>query len=161
MPPLTNQATNTIIDQLAAVDTAPPNTTNDYSPDDLASLEALEMEASNLFPIGKTFASISLLRKTLQEFAHKKGFAVASAGSSILCSRSAERNSDRNRRNKKQPVPLEKQRKINSTRCGFTFSIKHSMVDQKDKSNKAIKISQSSSYMHTNGCLPSRSQLVV
>ena len=54
MPPLTNQATNTIIDQLAAVDTAPPTTTNDYSPDDLASLEALEMEASNLFPIDKT-----------------------------------------------------------------------------------------------------------
>ena len=161
MPPLTDQATNTTIDQLAATDTAPPNATTDYSPDELASLQAIEMEASNLFPIGKTFASISLLRKTLQEFAHKKGFAVASAGSSILCSRSAERKGVQNKRDRKQPVPLEKQRKISSTRCGCTFSLKHSPVDQKDKSNKAIKISQYSRYMHTNGCLPSTGQLMV
>ena len=56
---------------------------------------------------------------------------------------------------------MEKQRQVNSTRCGCPFKIQYLPVDWKDKTNKAIKITASSCYSHDNGCLPSPTQLAV
>ncbi len=143
------------------------NTTNgdstnnsSYTVADLAYLQEIEVEASQCYPAGKQFPSIQSLRLSLRQFADKKGFAIATVGNRIVCTRCDEPQHQITRRNKKAKPAEGKQRKSNSTRCGCPFFINYSPVDWRNRENKQIKITKSN-YKHDNGCLPSRSQLTI
>jgi hypothetical protein len=131
-----------------------------YTTGDLAYLEEIDVEASQCYPVDKEYPSLLNLRDLLREFAHKKGFAVTTAGNNIVCTRCEEPQHQINRRNKKAKPVANKQRKTNTTRCGCPFRINYSPVDWWNKENKAVKITKAN-YKHGNGCLSSKSQLAV
>ena len=134
---------------------------NNYSPEDAAKINSLGEECAALFPSGKVYSSPAELREELKAFANTKGFAVASEGSRIRCTRAEESLAIQNKRIRRGTVPEEKQRNRTSTRCGCPFRVCFTKVDRSDKNSKAIKITPGSVYTHGNGCLPSRGQLVV
>ncbi len=129
-----------------------------YSNVDLETINSVAQEAQFLFPVGQQFPQE--LRELLRKFGHKKGFEITSIGTKFTCTRCDEPNFRKNERNKRASVPVHIQRKRTATRVGCLFQITYSFVDWKNQvSNKSIKITDSSIYSHTNGCLPSRSQL--
>jgi hypothetical protein len=48
-----------------------------------------------------------------------------------------------------------------SSRCGCQFKLSFCWVGSKDKNNVSIKLNGSFNFMHDNGCLPSREQLIL
>jgi hypothetical protein len=72
-----------------------------YSPEEIAFLDSIEEEANAHFPVGKEFTSPHELRDSLREFANKKGFAVTTVGTMIVCTRCEEPQHQKNRREKK------------------------------------------------------------
>jgi hypothetical protein len=133
-----------------------------YTQEQLVWINSIADEAATLFPIGKVFDSPNNLRDELRSFAHKKGFAVTSDGSKLCCSRCEEPTSHKNKRTKRAPVPADKRRNRSTTRVGCSFQITYAFVDWKNKlHDKRLRITKSSNYVHSNGCLPSRSQLAV
>jgi len=133
-----------------------------YSNAALQTIQSVADEAKELFTPGKSFESPQDLRQQLRTFAHKKGFEITSQGNKYTCTRCEEPVFRKNARSKRTTVPLEKQRKRISTRVGCLFQVCYAFSDWRNKNdNKSIKITSSSMYCHSNGCLPSRSQLAV
>jgi hypothetical protein len=135
-----------------------------YSPEDAAYIYSIQTEASRLFPAGKMYASRKQLREEVTQFADRKGFAVATDGNKICCSRCEESQSARKKRERKNAsgiVPEKRRRTYrSSSRCGCPFKIAFSWVDLKDKTNKSIRLNGSSNFQHDNGCRPSQDQLI-
>jgi hypothetical protein len=134
-----------------------------YTEEQKAMISSIAEEAAMLFPVGGEFPSVSILRDKVRAFAHKKGFSITTEGHKFCCSRCEEPNGKKNKRAKMAPlVPMEKKRKHTTTRVGCSFVIAFSPVDWKNfKTHRAIKITKSTNCSHSNGCLPSRAQLVV
>jgi hypothetical protein len=143
----------------------PPLDCFQYSPEEQAHINAIEQEASSLFPQGKVYASRAHLREEVRDFAARKGFAVATDGNKICCTRSLEPISQAKARAKKNAsgvVPMEKRRTYkSSTRCGCPFRITFSWVDSRNKDNTAVRVNGSCHFKHDNICLPYRGQLTV
>lgn len=117
---------NIVNGQAAApnLDPVPVFQYDSYSEEEKQKLISIKDEAEQLFPVNAVFASPQELRNSLRRFAEKKGFSVTSNGSTIACSRCEEPPSHKNKRAKKDPVPLEKQRKHSTTRVGCPFLLK-------------------------------------
>ena len=88
-----------------------------YSSEELTYLESIEAEGNNSYPVGQVFNTVDELRNSLRSFAHKKGFALTTAGNRLVCTRCDEPQHQINRRNKKPKVAADKQRKSTSTRA--------------------------------------------
>ena len=159
------EATNTVAnEQNNSINNEYPLGNPTYSPEEVAVLDSIEEEASAYYPVGKEFSSPQELRDSLRSFAHKKGFAVTTVGTTIFCTRCEEPQHQKNRREKKvkNDAPTTKTRTTTTTRCGCSFHISFSWKEWRNKqSNKAIKITKKTNYRHDNGCLPSRNQLAV
>jgi hypothetical protein len=101
----------------------------------------------------------------VRDFADRKGFAVATDGTKIFCTRCQEPLSSAKKREKKNAsgvVPVEKRRIYNSSmRCGCPFKILFSFLDLKDKDNISVRLNGSSNFKHSNRYFPLRAQLVV
>jgi hypothetical protein len=133
-----------------------------YSQEQEAYILSIAQEAAKIFPAGKVYNSIKELRKETGEFGQKKGFAVTTVGSRLLCTRCPEPTAQKNRRlNASSLVPLDKQRNTSSNRCGCPFKISFSPVHWNDKSSESIKITSSSFYTHDQRCFPCSSQLAL
>ena len=132
-----------------------------YNDSQLEFLSNLQQEAQDLFPIGTSYDSFAKLRAELRKFAHKKGFAISSVGTKLVCTRAETPQCYKNKR-AKQATPIEKQRSRTSTRVGCCFKITCAPVNWRNrKEDKSITITKSSNYAHSNGCFPCRNQLVV
>jgi hypothetical protein len=140
----------------------PPLDCFQYSPEEQAHINAIEQEASSLFPQGKVCESRAHLREGVRDFADRKGFAVATDGN--CCTRSHEPISQaktRARKNASEVVPVDKRRTYkSSTRCGCPFRITFTRVDSRSKHITA-RVNGSCHFKHDNLCLPSRGQLTV
>ena len=132
-----------------------------YSPEQQSLIDSIAEEASSGFPVGAIYPSAKNLREQLRAFAHKKGFALTSDGSSLLCTKCDEPQGQKNKRDKKTPVPIEKKRKQReNTRCSCPFKVTYASANWKEKrTDPRVKITKSSCYRHDNGCQPSRGQL--
>jgi hypothetical protein len=133
-----------------------------YSEDQKDHIKSIAKECEDLFPVGVLFGHVDELRAKVKSFAHKKGFSVYSDGTRFACSRCDEPQHRKNKRAKNVPVPPEKRRVRKSTRVGCSFLITFSPVDGRNyRTNKAVKITKSTNYFHSNGCYPSLAQLAV
>ncbi len=122
-------------------------------------------EAAKCFPISTTnyWSNKLELKSELQKFAGKWGFVVATQSSSFCCSRATDPTL--NQPSKKRKIFSEdsvKKRQSKQWRCGCPFIIKFTTACGKIKNapEKAVGISDAN-YMHSNGCKPSQSQLVI
>ena len=96
------EATNTVAnEQNNTINNEYPLDNPTYSPEEVALLDSIEEEASAYYPVGKEFTSPQELRDSLRLFAHKKGFAVTTVGTTIVCTRCEEPQHQKNRREKK------------------------------------------------------------
>ena len=129
-----------------------------YSPEDLAFINLIEEETKALFNPGDEYESPSILREKAKAFGNRKGFAVATEGFKLVCTRSAEPTYAKNKKSRRKLAPIDKQRKRATTRCGCSFEIRYSPKNQRDKADKSIKITFVNG-KHDNGCKPSSSQL--
>ena len=162
LPPLPQALPLNGLENLPPENNIPGVNSSPYSDSQLEFLSNLQQEAQALFPIGATYDSYATLRDELRNFAHKKGFAVSSVGSKMTCTRAEAPQCDRNKKAKKEPLPIEKQRTRTSTRVGCCFQITCSPANWKNrKEDKTVVITKSSNYAHSNGCFPCRNQLVV
>jgi hypothetical protein len=73
----------------------------EYSPEEEAYIKSFEEEAAALFPKRKIYPSRAKLREEVRDFADRKGFAVATDGTKICCSRCQEPLSSAKKRGKK------------------------------------------------------------
>ena len=140
--------------------TAIPIPSYPYSPEDLAFINLIEEETKALFNPGDEYESPSILREKAKAFGNRKGFAVATEGFKLVCTRSAEPTYAKNKKSRRKLAPIDKQRKRATTRCGCSFEIRYSPKNQRDKADKSIKITFVNG-KHDNGCKPSSSQLSV
>ena len=148
-------------DLLSALDPDPVFQYDSYSEEEKLRLLSIQKEAEQLFPSGTVYPSPQELRVAFRKFSEKKGFSITTNGSTFHCSRCEEPPSHKNKRAKKEPVPLEKQRKHSTTRVGCPFFLKWSPIDWRNKkSNPSCRIT-STSFLHDNGCNPSLGQLQV
>jgi hypothetical protein len=108
-------------DLLSAMDPDPVFQYDSYSEEEKLRLLSIQKEAGQLFPSGTVYPSPQELRVAFRQFAEKKGFSITTNGSTFHCSRCEEPPSHKNKRAKKEPVPLEKQRKHSTTRVGCPF----------------------------------------
>ena len=135
-----------------------------YSPHEMEVIKSIEEEAAKRFPVDKEFETLKSLRDQVKDFGRKNGFAVTSIGNKICCTRCEEPQGYKNKKMRRTPLPEEKRRKRSSTRVGCKFSICYTVTDYKSKESKTykrVKITKSSNYQHSNGCLPSPDQLAV
>ena len=133
---------------------------NLYSEEQKKTIEEISIAAAELFVVGEVYPTPLSLREKARRFATKHGFVITTEGSKLCCSRSAEPNGAKKKRAKKEPTPINKRRKHNSTRCGCNFAIKYAPVNRGVKEDKQIKIT-ACDLMHSNGCFPCNSQLAV
>ena len=131
-----------------------------YTAEQKNALEKISLEAKDLFVVGEICPTPLSLREKARSFATKSGFVISTEGFKLCCSRSAEPNGAKNKRARKEPTPVEKRRKTNSTRCGCKFAIRHAPVNRAVKEDKRIKTT-ACDLMHINGCFPCNSQLAV
>lgn len=133
-----------------------------YKDSELAFISSIADEAGAVFFVGSEWPTLHQLRDQVRAFAHKKGFAISSDGTKLCCTRCDEPQSNKNKKARKNPVPAERQRNTTTTRVGCSFQVTYTFVDWKNKAfNKAVRITKSSNFYHSNGCLPSRAQLCV
>ena len=74
-------------------------------------IQSIADEAAALFPAGKVFPNSKILKDEVSAFAHKKGFVVGTISGRVACSRAAEPQSEKNKRERRTPLPAKKQRK--------------------------------------------------
>jgi hypothetical protein len=108
-----------IDDDIAEPEFINPESSNyEYSESELQFIDSVAEEAAELFPAGKQHLSPAALRDELRQFAHRKGFAVTTDGTSVCCSRFDETTAIKNkraRRNASSVVPPEKRRTYRSS----------------------------------------------
>jgi hypothetical protein len=132
-----------------------------YSPQDHQKLEDIQSHFSHRFPPSKAhyYANPQALKKLVLAEAQGRGFNVSLQGSSIVC---GKHNAPSRRKKSVDLIPPHKRRKIVSKRCSCTFKISFTLASRliEGAPPKAIRITDNSNYLHSNGCLPSQHQLM-
>jgi len=132
-----------------------------YSAEDHKQLEDIQSHFSKMFPPSQVsyYANPQALKELVLAEAQGRGFNVAIQGSSIVC---GKHNPPSRRKKTSDLIPLHKKRKIISTRCSCTFKISFTLASRlvEGAPPKAIRITDNSNYLHSNGCLPSQHQLM-
>lgn len=133
-----------------------------YTPEEILDLKRIADEAVKLFEPGctKYWDSKDALADAVKAFAKANRFTVGLHGKSFFCSRARESPAHQKRRESKI-VPPEKRRKTHSNRCdcGFVIRFTESYRKMPGTSPIAVRVTESSSFMHTNGCRPGPEQL--
>jgi hypothetical protein len=132
-----------------------------YSSQDHQKLQDIQSHFYKTFPPSHAnyYANPQALKALVLAEAQGRGFNVAIQGSSIVC---GKHNAPRRRKKSFDFIPPHKRRKVISTRCACTFKIGFTLASRlvEGAPPKAIRITDNSNYLHSNGCLPSQHQLM-
>ena len=131
-----------------------------YSPEQVAHLDALEAATREAFPPSKEvyYNSLDDLRRQMRAFAEAHGFSIGTHGQSLRCSRGKVTTSTKRRRERlDRENPHRKRRNVKNTKCDCPFFIR--FCNTAKGPPNAVRITENSCYRHDNGCLPSRAQL--
>jgi hypothetical protein len=145
-----------------------------YTLADEAKLKAIAVKGEELFS-SETKAwwhDAKALKKAADEFSQSCGFALEQHGSSLRCSLAQHSKAQKNKLDKKKKdTTPSRERNRATNRCGCGFVIKFSVVGLQSRKKSpekyghdcpttAVRVTQCK-FLHSNGCLPSRHQLVV
>ena len=153
-----------------SVDVAQRPAVHIYSKEEITVLDELEVEAHRLFPpsLVNFYPNVTALKAAVNLWSNSKGAHISHRGYTFNCSRGAPPESYKKYRDdarNTKSIPVARYRSRKTKRCGCKFIIYFSPASKVAVRGgidpKAVRITERSSYRHTNGCFPSQCQLIV